>query len=368
MFFREFPVAKVKVSAISFGAMRWPSEESCHQIMQHGLDKGLNYVDTSTGYCARKSLKWTGRAIKNRRSEVLFSCKSDWSSAPKADDVRRTIEACLKEAELDYFDFYQIWGLEKAQTIQDALAKGGFIDGVRQAQKDGLVRYGTGFTFHGPAEVFRMAVDTGEFACATVSYNLLNRNEEDQIAYAAAKGVGMVVMNPLAGGVLGLAGDRKLDFLRGGGIGPAYGALRFLLANRNIATNIVGFRTVDEVDQAVAALEGAQALNETYRQDLIARIDAVKLLTGHFCTGCGYCKECPQGMKPNKLMEVMRDFVIYGVAEDRLADWIWSKYPHEDVIAQLKSCTECELCEQKCPQHLEIIAAIRRAKAALGLK
>ncbi len=367
MIYHQFPKAGVKVSAISFGSMRWPSEEACFRIVQRGLDAGLNYVDTSTGYCAGKSLKWTGRAVKNRRSEILFSCKSNWSAAPKADDVRRTIEASLKEAELDYFDFWQIWGLEQKDTVKQAVAKGGFIQGIRKAQTDGLIRHGTGFTCHGPAEVFRAAVDTGEFACATVSYNLMNRAEEAQIAYAAQRGVGMVVMNPVAGGVLALAGDPKLDFLRGPDIGPAYGAVRFLLANRSIATSIVGFRAEEEVDQSVAALAGSEALDEAFRKDLMARMDAVKLLEGNFCTGCGYCKDCPHGVKPTKLMEVMRDFIVYGVAPERLSDWIWSKYPHEDLIGQLKLCTECKVCEQKCPQHLDIVKSIRKAKAALGI-
>ena len=81
MLFRDFVRAGVKASAISFGSMRWPSEEACFRIIQRGLDNGLNYVDTSTGYCAGRSLKWTGRAVKNRRGEILFSCKSDWSVA-----------------------------------------------------------------------------------------------------------------------------------------------------------------------------------------------------------------------------------------------------------------------------------------------
>jgi predicted aldo/keto reductase-like oxidoreductase len=366
MLYREFPKVGVKVSAISFGAMRWPSQEACSRIIQHGLDCGLNYVDTSTGYCAGKSLKWTGLAIKNRRKEILFSCKSNWSEAPKADDVRKAIEACLKEAGLDYCDFYQLWGLQKSEVLQAALAKGGFVEGVRKAQKDGLIRYGLGFTFHGPAELFRAAIDTGEFVCATVSYNLMNRKEEEQIAYAASKGVGIVIMNPLAGGVLGLAGDKNLDFLRGGGIGSAYGALRFLLANKRITTGIVGFRTTDEVDQALSALADSESLDEAYRLGLAAKMDAVKLVTGQFCTGCGYCKECPHGVNPTKLMETMRDFVVYGVQQDRLADWIWSKYPHEDPVAEFKCCQECGQCELKCPQHLKIMDAIRQAKKALG--
>ena len=169
------------------------------------------------------------------------------------------------------------------------------------------------------------------------------------------------------GGVLGLAGDDSLAFLRGDGLGPCYGALRFLHANPAITTPIVGFRAVEEVDQAVATLDGVDGLDEAYRQDLIAKMDAVNLIEGEFCTGCGYCKECPNGFNPAKFMETMRDFVRYGVDPARLVEWIHSKYPHQDPIEQLGLCTECGECEPKCPQHLPIVETIRRGKAAMGV-
>ncbi len=232
----------LKISAISFGAMRWPSEEDCCKVMDHGLDLGLNYVDTSTGYEGGNCEPWTGKAVRKRRSEIYFSAKGHWDAAPSGDQVRKTLEESLKKTGLDYFDFYQVWGLQRQEVLDKILAKGGTVDGVRKAMADGIVKYGLGFTFHGTPEVFRSAIDSGEFLCATVSYNLMNRKEEDNIAYAAARGVGTIVMNPLAGGILGLAGDRSLDFLRDGSrTGPAWGALRFLLANRNITTSIVGF-------------------------------------------------------------------------------------------------------------------------------
>ncbi len=367
MLYRKLGNSGAEVSAIGFGAMRWPSEQACHDIIHRGLDLGMNYVDTSTGYVGGESQKWTGRAVKDRRDEIYFSDKSHFGKAPKAEEVLRTIESCLQATGLEYLDFYQLWGLQSTEVLNEALAKGGTVEGVRRAQKQGLVRHGMGFTFHGPPETFRAAVDSGEFVCATVSYNLINRKEEDQIAYAGSKGVGIIIMNPLAGGVLALAGHESLGFLRKDGRGgPSYGALRFLLANPNITTSIVGFRAVEEVDQAVAALEGAEALDEAYRQDLIRKMDSVKLIEGRFCTGCGYCKDCPNGFNPSKFMQAMRDFVVYGVQPERLAEWIWSKYPHQNPVEQLKLCTECGQCEEKCPQHLHIVEEIRKAKVVMG--
>jgi predicted aldo/keto reductase-like oxidoreductase len=367
MLYRKLGRSGVKVSAISFGSMRFPSEEACQQIIHRGLDLGMNYIDTSTGYVGGKSQAWAGRAVRDRRGEIYFSSKSNWAQAPTADAVRKTIEKSLEATELDYFDFYQLWGLQSTEVVERAVAKGGTVEGIEKARAEGLIKYGLGFTFHGPPEAFQAAVDSGALLCATVSYNIINRKEEPLIAYAGGRGVGVIIMNPLAGGVLGLAGEKSLDFLRDGHRGPWYGALRFLLANRNISTSIIGFTAAEEVDQAVQALQGAETLDEPYRQQLIRKMEAVKFIQGDFCTGCGYCKECPNGFDPQKFMQVMRDFAIYGVDERDLAHWIRSKYPHQDPVEQLKRCTECGECQEKCPQHLEIVEQIQKAKAALSI-
>ena len=368
MRYKPYGNSNVDVSVVSFGAMRWPSEADCCEIVNHGMDRGLNYVDASTGYVFGKSLQWTGRAVKERRDEIYFSCKTGFAKAPSADEILKSVTESLKAAELEYFDFWQMWGLGSMEVLESAMAPGGTIEGVRKAMADGLIRHGLGFTFHGPEDVFHAAIDSGEFCAATVSYNLMKRSEEANIAYAGGKGVGVVIMNPNAGGVLALAGTDALDFLRDGDLGPACGAQRFLLANPNITTSIIGFLAVAEIDAAVAAGAGAGELDEAYRQRLIEQMDAVKLLEGDFCTGCGYCKECPNEFDPSRWMQVIRDFHVYRVGEERLVEWIYSRYPHNDIVADLAKCTECGECEDKCPQKLKITDDIRRGKAALGVE
>jgi len=88
---------------------------------------------------------------------------------------------------------------------------------------------------------------------------------------------------------------------------------------------------------------------------------------GDFCTGCGYCKECPEGFDPGKFMQAMRDFAMYGVKQERLGHWLLSKYPHTSLPDLLRRCVECGKCEQKCPQELDIVAQIQRGKALLKL-
>jgi uncharacterized protein len=212
-----------------------------------------------------------------------------------------------------------------------------------------------------------MAVDSGEFISATVSYNVLKRQEEPLIDYAAERGVGVIIMNPLGGGMLALSEDPRLAFLQRGDCGSWYGALRFLFANKNISTAISGFGSVDEVEMNVKALENPEELTEEYRQRLIKQADEVEFGKGDLCTGCGYCKDCPEGFNPTEFMEFMRDFDIYAMNPNRLWNWLATRYSRdgrmmEDVFAK---CIECGQCETKCPQKLPIVENIRRAKSTL---
>ncbi len=368
MIYHELGASGVKISALSFGAMRWQSEAACRAIMERGMDAGLNYVDTSTGYVDGKSHVWVANAIRQRRSDIMFSTKTGYGQAHKAKIFEKALAERLKTLRLDYADMVQVWGIETMATLEAALAKGGTVDGARQAQRDGLVRHGIGFTFHGPPEVFRAAVDSGEFISATVSYNLLNRKQEDLLAYAAERGVGTIIMNPLGGGILGMAEREEFGFLRGPDAGSAYGALRFLLANQNISASIVGFSAVEEVDESARALAQPDELTESYRRTLIKRMAEVPQPEGNFCTGCGYCKDCPEGFKPPKFMKSMRDFARYISESARLAPWLASRYEGAQAAAEaLARCVECGQCEEKCPQKLPIIQEIRRAKTSLGI-
>lgn len=367
MIYRPLGKSGIKLSAVCFGTMRWNSEEDCRKIINRGLEAGMNYFDTSTGYVRGLSDVWTANAIRGKRSEVYYSSKSSFGSAPSENDTRRAIDKTLKRTGLDYFDFYQVWGLSSAENLKKALMKGGTVDGINKAVKDGLVKYGPGFTFHGTPDVFKAAIDSGVFLSATVSYNLMHRQEEELISYAANKGVGIIIMNPLAGGVLGMAGDKKYDFLRNGSMGTWYGALRFLLANKNITSSIVGFSQPGQVDDSMAALEDSENLGEAFSQDMINKMNAVKWTDEGFCTGCKYCEVCPNDFSPSKLMSAIRDSRIHGVNEKDLKNWIYAAYTHDILPEQaLERCLECGICQEKCPQKLEIVNEIQRIKQVFG--
>jgi uncharacterized protein len=352
MLYRKLGKTNIEISAFSFGTMRWLSEKSCFETVQRGIDAGMNYLDTSTGYVGGMSEVWTGRAVKRRRDEVLVSSKSRYGSAPNEASVRKAIENSLIRAELDYFDFYQLWGLSNRSTLEEALKKGGFLDGVHRAMADGLIKKGVGFTFHGTPDVFRAAVDCGEFLCATVSFNSMSRAEEKNIQYAADRGVGIFIMNPLGGGVL--ASNYSA-------------ALRFLLENNGITAALLGLSSLEQLERDMAVLADSGSLGTKGNTNGSATKSG-QIETGEtgFCTGCRYCEVCENGLSPSGLMQALRDARLGGVTDDGLRHWLQANYLNDLTPEEaLENCIECGMCEGKCPQHLSIVGEIKRMKGLM---
>ncbi|MFP4522822.1 MAG: aldo/keto reductase, partial [Fibrobacterota bacterium] len=308
-----------------------------------------------------KSEIWMANAIRKRRDEVYLSTKSNWRKGPSEDDVRKAIDKSLSKTGLDYFDFYQVWNLETMEILNDVTKKGGTWDGIKKAMDEGLIRHGLGFTFHGTPDVFKAAVDTGIFVSATVSYNLMDRREEELIKYAGERDTGIIIMNPLAGGQLGFARNKALSFLaKDGGSSPVYGSIRFLAANKNISSAIMGVSVPGHVDEDVKALEGADELTEEYRNSLIEAADGLNLSKEGLCTGCRYCDEsCPEGLKPSVLMQALRDFKIYEMSDENLSGRLINKGVGQD---QVSPCTACGNCDENCPQRLNVSKEMDSAK------
>ena len=123
--------------------------------------------------------------------------------------------------------------------------------------------------------------------------------------------------------------------------------------------SMTGFGRADGEADGVRYVVEIRSVNNRHLKTVI------KLPDESFCTGCGYCRDCPNGFDPTKLMQAMRDHGIYGSGTP-LSEWLRDKYIGQDPGEILDLCIECGWCEEQCPQHLEIIQQIRQAKAAFA--
>jgi len=169
-------------------------------------------------------------------------------------------------------------------------------------------------------------------------------------------------MNPVGGGKL--TEDSK--FLRKiaegvGAVSVPDLAVRYLMSNPNVDTVISGISKIADVADSVASVDAGP-----FTDDRLARIraflDMVSIEHTGFCTGCGYCMPCPNGVEIREIMYAIYDERYWGfmaAARERYAGIQGTK---------AEACTRCGQCAPKCTQHLDIPAemnyALKRFAAA----
>ena len=210
---------------------------------------------------------------------------------------------------------------------------------------------------------------TGDFDLMLVQYNILDQINEEMIAYAAEKGLGVAIMGPVGGGRLAgtppesmrqwLSDDRN-DFVDL--------AFKFVLSNPNVSVALSGMGSDDMLDDNLNLMS-----NETYNVFLDnekERIEQIatkfKELTDLVCTGCKYCMPCPNEVNIAMIFESLINYQIYGQEDEAKRNYSligkirWA--PGENATA----CIECGECLEKCPQKIPIIEQLKEAHQILS--
>ena len=350
------------VPRVNIGAMRLPDDEDeAIGLIRYAIDSGMAYIDTSRGY-GSSEMK-VGKALKDGyREKVILSTKwSPWNlkveetDAPTADCTRKRLEECMRRLDVDHLDYFQIWSINNRGQYDQAVAKGGMLDGIRSAMDEGLVGH-TGFTTHDTPESVISYIDEVNWCeIALFTYNLLNTRYAPAIQAAHEIGIGTIVMNPMGGGRLAEPSE-VLEALAGEvgcGSVPEM-ALRFLLTNPAIDTLIPGISNKSDVDDAVAAANAGgftppeMALIEAFQE-------RVSRKTAGFCTSCEYCLPCPSGIHIPSIMTMIYEERYWGMRDTARRRYARMHGPKAD------ACVECGSCEEKCTQNLEIIKELREA-------
>ncbi|MFC1525242.1 aldo/keto reductase [Candidatus Latescibacterota bacterium] len=368
MRYRALGNSGVEVSALGFGSMRLPMTDIGNvefvdldrsvEVIGHALDAGVNYIDCGFQYCNFQSEIAVGRAIRGRRDKVIVTGKATKTRMFNPGDMRRMLDHQLERLEIDYFDFYGFHGIswDKLHSIDEQT---GWIDEMRRAREEGLFK-GMCFSFHDEPDNIRRFVDLGWFDLLICQYNYLDRKNEEGIAYAAGKGLGVCVMGPVGGGRLATLPPPVQERL---GIDEARAsslALRFVLSNPGVTCALSGMGSAEMIDQNVATVSG-DPLGEDERGDLVKLVEELEGLADLYCTGCNYCAPCPNGVSIPKRFELMNQHRVWGRTERARADY--RKLVEADSEGE---CEECGECLEKCPQDIPIIEQLKETAAALS--
>lgn len=375
MQYREFGNTKVKISALGLGTMRLPmitkddkkiiDEENAIAIVRKAYDKGVNYFDTAYFYLDGLSEGLLGRALKGIRDKVYVSTKFPYWGKTEKSDYRRILEDQLKKLDTDYIDFYHFHGISKT-GYEDTILKNGYIEEAVKAKNEGLIRH-ISFSFHDKPEVLKEMVDTGYFETLLCQYNFLDRSNEEAMAYAKSKGLGIVVMGPVAGGRIA---GMTIDVTQKSGIDAKSNselALRFVLANPNVDCALSGMGSVQMVEEnAVVAARADEALSQKEKVALEKLLADMKRLSELYCTGCDYCKPCPHGVNISYIFSMMNNYRVYGLKDYAINNYNRIGMENGPEGEKADKCVECGICETKCPQKIEIIKQLKECREVFG--
>ena len=350
-----------QVSALSMGCMRLSEDQELNtRVVSRALELGVNYFETTRGYCGGQCQQRTAPGLQGKTTGVIVSGKTGIGADTTAYSFRKEIELQLEILGLTHFKFFQV-GWFGWDRVSHLLKRGGVYDALRKAQDEGLVQH-LGFTGHDKPENFIKVIETGLFDSITVPYNLINRAYEPTIARAGELGIGVVAMCPVSGGVLATQSKTLREAL-GMDMPTAAMALRFVLSNPAVSTACSGMNTVEMVEENVrTAYEFDPEIDADFGA-MCAGVEKLRSrLEGKICTACGYCMPCPHGVDIPRHMNEFTNLACFG-----LEDWVRTAVrivPDEQSAAR---CDQCGGCEEKCPNDIPVRENLKQLRAVAGV-
>ncbi len=352
MLYKPYGQTGKDVSAVAFGGMRFedPADrDACCELVRYAHSRGVNYFDTAPCYCDDLSEAIMGEALSALPRESYYI--SSKSAKPDGDEFRAQLETSLERLKVDAIDFHHIWCVYSLDDFQTRIDSGA-VEAAFKAKEEGLVNH-VAISGHMNGDDFSQVLARYPFEGVTLGYSAINfPYRRAAVDFAGDKQMGVVTMNPLAGGLIPQNAER-FDFLRRGeSISVVEAALRFNVSHPAISAALVGFSNKAHVDEAVSAVTDFAPYGHDAQVDLEQHIlDSFDAL----CTGCRYCLPCPVGLNVPGLMDAwnMNTLATGDDIEKTILQRLWYHWDLKPDAAT--ECIQCGACEERCTQHLPIL-------------
>jgi predicted aldo/keto reductase-like oxidoreductase len=374
-----FPKLNIKVSRFGMGCMRFPKktdetgksiidEQESIKMIQYAMENGVNYFDTA--YVYNESEVTVGKALNGGlREKVFIATKCPVDRVKKQEDFDTLLDESLKRLQTGYVDFYLLHGINK--NCWENIKKFKLLDKLDNAKKEGKIIY-RAFSFHDDLELFKEIIDSNSWDMCQIQLNYIGERFQagvEGLKYAASKGIGVVIMEPLLGGLL--AENVPTDIVKKWGSSgiertPAEWAFRWLANFPEVTIILSGVSTMEQLKENIKIFEKAFPNSITEKEveafKEVKKLYEQKIKVG--CTGCSYCMPCPSGVNiPGVLWQHNS---AYMNDPELLKEGYESWFCHNKMDAS--QCIECGQCEEKCPQHIAIMDELKAAHEYLKSK
>lgn len=360
----------ISPSLLGFGCMRFPvtaegkiDEVTAEKMLDQAMAQGVTYYDTAYPYHDGDSEPFLGRVLnKYDRSSYFLATKLPIWLVESREEAEKKFYEQLERLDKDYVDFYLIHALDKERF--EKVKKLGIVSMCEELRKKGKIRY-LGFSFHDDYEVFEQIINYHHWDFCQIQYNYMDTEVQagdKGYRLAEEKGIPMVIMEPVRGGLLsGFSQDIEEMFRK---MQPEKSisswALRWVASHPNVKVVLSGMSDMKQVEDNLDTFNHFQPLSDEEEKTVKQVVETLNARVQNRCTGCRYCMPCPQGVSIPDSFRMWNDYHIYqkySVVKDR-----WEGMKEEE---KPKNCVECGACEEQCPQKLNIREDLKRVQAEL---
>ena len=272
MIYQKLGKSDLKISRVGFGCMSLkPLDPQSEKILHRAIELGVNYFDTADLYDKGANEELLGRALKQKRNEIILATKagnqwrpdgSGWDWNPRKEYILKCTNQSLRRLQTDHIDLFQLHG----GTIDDPVEE--TIEAFEQLVKEGKIRY-YGISSIRP-NVIRYWSQHSNIVSVMTQYSLLDRRpEEETLELLKQKNIGVLVRGSVAQGLLANKPPKPclnyseeevskaaaaVQSFSNNQRTSAQTAVQYTLHHPSVTSAIVGMRTMEQLEEAVAAL------------------------------------------------------------------------------------------------------------------
>ena len=381
MQYRSFGSLDWKVSVLGFGTMRLPivggnqaaiNELEAVKLIRYAIDKGVNYIDSAYVYHEGNSEVVVGKALEGKyRNKVRVATKMPVFLVQEKEDLDRIFNVQLKRLKTDHIDFYLLHSLMRSSW--NKVNELNILDWAERQIKKDKIKY-LGFSFHDEFEVFKEIIDGyDKWSFCQIQFNYLD--EEYQagkagLKYAFSRGLAVVVMEPLAGGLLAAKPPTKIlgEWNKAGmKCPPPYWGLQWVWNHPEVAVALSGMNSMEQVHQNIESANhsGPNTLSQKELK-MLSLSRELFFKQGYIgCTKCHYCEHCPQNIDIPVILAFLNEYACSkhnSVYREKIKQEYKSRVPDN---RRASNCRYCGQCEAICPQHLPIRRLLNEATKSI---
>ena len=363
------------LSMLGFGCMRFTRKgngidlEKAEKELMATYRAGVNYFDTAYIYPGSEAAIGEIFERNHIRDKINIATKLPQYMIKNRSGLDKYFNEELSRLRTTYVDYYLMHHLTDL-PMWEKLKEAGILDWIREKKESGAIR-NIGFSYHGNTDNFQKILNDYEWDFCQIQYNYLDEVSQagvDGLKAASAKGIAVVIMEPLRGGKLVNMlppGAKKAMQDSGRGWSAAEWGLRWLYNQPEVTVVLSGMNSLEMVEENCRIASEAQPghLTEADFEVLEQVKKSIREKEKVGCTGCRYCMPCPKGVDIPGIFRCYNAMFTESKGQGRFQFAQTVGLTKKPAFAT--QCIGCGKCEQHCPQNLPIREKLKEADKAL---